>query len=244
MFDVGVRCCDILCGCPLTGGTPFGGRDVSVHRRRGFDPSVGGRRGWRCGWRWPPMTRCCARRSRRTAASCSSTPATVCAPHSRRRGRRWMLRWPRSGRWSCRCGWARDRRSRAAGGLLRRGAQSCRAGDGRRARRSDPVGRVDGGSAAAEWIWWIWGRGGCGSADTGRGVPGPGRRPADGISAVAGAGCDVREICALRHELDRARVRGRRGASGAAGASVGDVDRGGRGRQDAAGDGSRRAAGR
>ena len=33
------------------------------------------------------------------------------------------------------------------GGLLRCGAQSCRAGDGRRARRSDPVGRVDGGSA-------------------------------------------------------------------------------------------------
>ena len=41
-----------------------------------------------------------------------------------------------------------DRRSRAAGGgLLRCGAQPCGAGDGRRARRSDPVGRVDGGSA-------------------------------------------------------------------------------------------------
>ena len=49
------------------GGCSFGGGDVSVHRRRGFDPSVGGRRRWRCGWRWPPMTRCCARRSRRTA---------------------------------------------------------------------------------------------------------------------------------------------------------------------------------
>ena len=31
----------------------------------------------RCGPRWPPMTRCCARRSRRMAGSCSSTPATV-----------------------------------------------------------------------------------------------------------------------------------------------------------------------
>ena len=39
----------------------------------------------RCGWRWPPMTRCCARRLRRTAASCSSTPVTGCAPHSHRR---------------------------------------------------------------------------------------------------------------------------------------------------------------
>ena len=31
----GVRSC---------GGCPFGGSDVFVHRRRGFDPSVGGRR--------------------------------------------------------------------------------------------------------------------------------------------------------------------------------------------------------
>jgi hypothetical protein len=33
-----------------------------------------------CGWRWPPMTRCCVRRSRRTAVACSSTPGDgVCA---------------------------------------------------------------------------------------------------------------------------------------------------------------------
>ena len=38
-----------------------------------------------CGWRWPRMTRCCARRSSRTAASCSSTPVTGCAPRSPRR---------------------------------------------------------------------------------------------------------------------------------------------------------------
>ena len=44
----------------------------------------------RCGRRWPPMTRCCAGRSRRTAASCSSTPATVCVPRSPRRGLRSM----------------------------------------------------------------------------------------------------------------------------------------------------------
>ena len=57
------------------------------------------------GGAWPPMTRCCAPRSRRTAASCSSTPATGCAPRSPRRGLRSMPRSPRSGRWSCRCGW-------------------------------------------------------------------------------------------------------------------------------------------
>ena len=56
-----------------------------------------------------------------------------------------------------------DRRGRAARGrLLRRGAQSCRAGDGRRARRSDPGGRVDGGSAQRSRSASIWGRDGCG----------------------------------------------------------------------------------
>ena len=37
-----------------------------------------------CGRRWPPTTRCCAGRLRRTAAGCSSTPATGCAPPSPR----------------------------------------------------------------------------------------------------------------------------------------------------------------
>ena len=59
-----------------------------------------------------------------------------------------MPRWLRSGRWSCRCGWAlRLARPNCARGLLRHGAQPCGAGDGRRARRSDPFGRVDGGAA-------------------------------------------------------------------------------------------------
>ncbi len=40
----------------------------------------------RCGRRWPPMTRCCAGRLRRTGAGCSSTPVTGCAPRSPRRG--------------------------------------------------------------------------------------------------------------------------------------------------------------
>ena len=71
----------------------------------------------RCGWRWPPMTRCCARRSKRMAASCSSTPATGCAPRSSRPDSRLMpLSLPRL-RWNCRCGWA-----------LRPERQSCAAG--------------------------------------------------------------------------------------------------------------------
>ena len=37
--------------------------------------------------------------------SCSSTPVMACAPHSPRRSQRSMPRWPRSGHWSCRCGW-------------------------------------------------------------------------------------------------------------------------------------------
>ena len=35
----------------------------------------------------------------------SSTPGTGYAPPSRRRDQRSMLRWPRSGLWSCRCEW-------------------------------------------------------------------------------------------------------------------------------------------
>ena len=49
--------------------------------------------------------RCCALRSRRTAAGCSNTPVMACARRSRRRGPLSTLRSPRSGRWSCRCGW-------------------------------------------------------------------------------------------------------------------------------------------
>jgi class 3 adenylate cyclase len=47
----------------------------------------------------------------------------VCAPHSPRPALRSMRRWPRNGRWSCRCGWAlRQARPSCVGGLLRRGA--------------------------------------------------------------------------------------------------------------------------
>ena len=66
----------------------------------------------------------------------------------------------------------------------------------------------------------------------------------DGVSAVAGARCQSWESAACDHQLHRARVRGRRAASGGEGASVGDVDRGGWGRQDPPGVGGRGAAGR
>jgi hypothetical protein len=40
---------------------------------------------------------------------------TVYARRSPRRDLLWTLQWPRSGRWSCQCGWACDRGSRVAG---------------------------------------------------------------------------------------------------------------------------------
>ena len=41
-------------GDAMTVGCPFGGGDVSVHRRRGLDPSVGGGRGGHAGRAGPP----------------------------------------------------------------------------------------------------------------------------------------------------------------------------------------------
>ncbi len=181
-------------------GPAFGGGDVSVHRCRGFDPSVGGRRGCDAGGAGRPRRGVAHGDRGARRAACSSTPVTGCAPRSPRRGQRWMRRWLRSGQLELpvRMGHG-DRRGRAARrGLLRCGAQPCRAGDGRRARRSDPAGRVDGGSAQRSRP----GRSGAatvaGCADAGRGVSGPSGGPADGVSAAAGAGYDVRGICGLR----------------------------------------------
>ena len=50
----------------------------------------------------------------------------------------------------------------------------------------------------------------------GRGVPSASAGPAYGVSAVAGAGYESGKSAACGHQLHRARVRGRRGASGAA----------------------------
>ena len=199
-----------------------------------------------CGRRWPPMTRCCAGRSRRTAAGCSSTPVTGCVPRSRRRGRRWMRRWPRSGRWSCRCGWgsatgeAELRGADYFGAVLNRAARVMAAGHG---------GQILLAESTAGLL------SGVDLLDLGprrlRDLPTPigvfqvrAAGPAHGVPGVAGAGCESGEPAACGHQLHRARVRGRRAASRGEGSSAGDVDRGGRGRQDPPGAGGRGAAGR
>ena len=76
------------------------------------------------------------------------------------------------------------------------------------------------------------------------GVPGPSSRAYARSSRPAGAGCESGEPAGCDHQLHRARVRGRRAASRGEGSSVGHADRGGWGRQDPPGAGSRGAAGR
>ena len=79
----------------------------------------------------------------------------------------------------------------------------------------------------------------------GRGVPGASAGPADGVSAVAGARYESGKPAACRprsfigRESEVAEVQ-----AALQGSSAGDVDRGGRGRQDPPGDRSRGAAGR
>ena len=100
-----------------------------------------------------------------------------------------------------------DRRGRAARrGLLRNGAQPRGTGDGRRTWWSDPVGRVDGGSAQRSGSAGSGAATVAGCADAGRGVSGPSAGPADGLSAVAGAGYESGEPAACGHQLHRARV--------------------------------------
>ena len=133
----------------VRGGAAVGGGDLSVHRYRGFDPSVGVRRGCDAGGAGWRMTRCCAPRSRPMTGFVFS--------HTGRRGGRGVhladVGGGRRRRRAARTGVARtdgdgDRRGRATGRrLLRHGAKSGRAGDGRRPRRPDPRGGLDCGSA-------------------------------------------------------------------------------------------------
>ncbi len=122
---------------------------------------------------------------------------------------------------------AGDRRGRTAGrGLLRHGAQPRRAGDGRRARRSDPGGRLDGGSAQR------CRSGGSGTA-TVAGLCRTRSRcfklartgPADGISAIAGARFESGKSAACDQSLIGRDAEVDEVASGAAIASAGHVDR-------------------
>ncbi len=137
-----------FCGGVRSCGCPFGGGDVSVHRRGGFDPSVGDRRG-----RDADRPR---RPRRRVVQGDRGARGLVVQAH---RGRRVCGVRVADVRRGCRGGRAagagvagadghRDRRGRAAGGgLLRCGAEPCCTGNGCRARWSDSRGRVDGGSA-------------------------------------------------------------------------------------------------
>ena len=135
-----------------------------------------------------------------------------------------------------------DRRSRIARRrLLRRGAESRGARDGRRARRPDPADRLDGGSAQRSRLAGSRAAPAAGPADHGRGVPGPGARTAHRVSRAAGAGHESREPAPRVDQLRRSRIRGRPGAFGHEDPSVGDADRCRRGRQDPAGHRGRRA---
>ena len=200
----------------------------------------------RCGWRSPPMTRCCARRSRRTGAGCSSTPVTACAPRSPRRrsavdaavAAQRALELPV--RMGLATGEAELRDGDYFGAVLNRAARVMAAGHGGQILLADSTAGLLSGVDLM---------------DLGprrlRDLPTPvevfqvraaGLRtdfpPLRALDVESGepAGCD--------HELHRARVRGRRGASRGEGSSVGHADRGGWGRQDPAGAGSRGAAGR
>ena len=169
----------------------------------------------------------------------------VCAAFASPRAR-WMPRWPRSGHWSCRCGSgmatgeAELREGDYFGAVLNRAARVMAAGHGGQILLADSTAVLLSGVDLV---------------DLGprrlRDMPTPvgvfqvraaGLR--DGLSGVAGAGCESGEPAASDHELHRARVRGRQAASRGEGSSVGDVDRGGWGRQDPPGAGSGGAAGR
>ena len=200
----------------------------------------------RCGQRWPRTTRCCAARLRRTTASCSATPATVCARPSRRRGLPWTPRSPRNGSWSCRCGWGlRPARPSCGtgdyfGAVLNRAARVMAAGHGGQILLADStavllsgVDLVDLGPRRLRDV----------SVPVGVfQVRAPGLR--DEISAAAGARHESGEPAASDHELHRAGGRDRRAARRGEVSSVGHLDRGGRGRQDSPGDRDRRVSGR
>ena len=244
MFEVGPEVLyGILRGCPLLRRLlPSGVVDVLFTDVEGSTRRWSGRRD-RDGWRSPPMIRCCARRSSRggwvfkhTGDGGAASPqrgsavdaAVASAAGVGVAGGRWASRpvKPSVGpNTSVRC-------------------STVRRGYGRRPRRSDPLAE----STAVLLS-------GVDLVDLGprrlRDLPtpvgvfqGPSARPSDRLSGVAGAGCGSGEPAPCGHQPYRARIRGRRAASGGEGSSVGDVDGGGRGRQDSAGDRGGGAAGR
>ena len=159
----------------------------------------------------------------------------------------WMLLWPRSGRWSCRCGWGwRPARPNCAaadyfGAVLNRAARVMAAGHGGQVLLAD----VDGGLLS-----------GVDLLDLGprrlRDLPTP-----VGVFQVRAEGLRTKfpPLAGARHESGKSAVSDARASSGGSPRlaevqargevpSVGHVDRRGRGRQDPPGDRGRCAAGR
>ena len=129
-----------------------------------------------------------------------------------------MPRWPRSGRWSCRCGWgsrpAKPSCARADyfGAVLNRAARVMAAGHGGQILLAESTAVLLSGVDLLDL-----GPRRLRDLPTPVGVfqvRAPGLRT--DFPAVAGTGCESGEPAACGHQLHRARVRGRRGASGAA----------------------------
>ena len=184
------------------------------------------------------------RPSKCTMAGCSTTPVTGCVPRSHPRRSPSMPRWPRSGPGTAGADGHRHRRGRIARRrLLRHGAQSGRAGDGGRPRRSDPARWRDCGSAQRVDLIRLGPRR---LRDIAKPVDvfqvrAPGLRtefpPLKTLDSTPG---NLRPP--TRALLGRESAA-RRAGDGAEGAPVGDTDRCRRGRQDPAGVGGGRAVG-
>ena len=99
----------------------------------------------------------------------------------------------------------RPAKPNCGGRLFRSGFESRCAGDGRRAWRSDPVGRLDGGLLSGVDLS-IWAAAVAGSCDTGRGVSGPSARICGTDSRPCGRWMRVRVTCGRDHELHWART--------------------------------------
>ena len=143
-----------------------------------------------------------------------------------------------------RMGVATGEAERRGDDYLRAGVEPHGAGDGRRSRRPDPGGGVDGGGGVGGRA----GRSGRASAAGPVGgrapVPGARRRVAGRVPAVADVGRGAGEPAGADDEFRGPRGRGEGAGRAGAGPSAGDADRGGRGGQDPPGGPGRGRAGR
>ena len=234
-----------VCDPARRDGATFGDGDLPVHRHRGLDPDVGRRRRRDAIGPGGPRRRCCARWSKRTAAGCSSTPATACAPCSPRRAPRSRPRSRRSDSWSCPCGWAwPPARPRARDGdyfglTLNRAARVMAAGHGGQILVPDST------AALLDDVMSTWST----SASTGSAtwrrhppLPGAGRGARVDVPAPADDRRHAGQPAGAAHELPRPRRGAEGGRRAGADAAARDPHRRRRGRQDPArGAGRRRA---